>query len=337
MQEALSRLVGKAYMARVRRDGRPFVVGHFITNRCNCKCASCLWRHNDWEDVPLEELERFYREAKEEGFIAAAFSGGEPFLRKDLGQLARFVKQQGFAILVFTTGWFLKKRMDEVLPHIDMLMLSLDSARASRHDEIRGLPGLFDRLVEGVKLVRQRYPDLSVQLNCCVQQGIAPEIDDLLALASDLDVHISFDVITEYRNGSDGKSFTETDRGLALAELKEVCSRLLHKKQAGAPILNSEHYFNYFIAGRPGYRCHLPKLAMCVDGRGYVEYCLDLDRPIANIRKLPLKQIMELPRFKQLRTAAEGCSSCSSPTMVDLSCVWENPQLVFEQGGIAVR
>jgi hypothetical protein len=75
---------------------------------------------------------------------------------------------------------------------------------------------------------------------------------------------------------------------------------------------------------------------MSVDGRGYVEDCLNLDRPIANIRETPLEEIMGLRRFRQLRRDAEGCSSCNSPTMVDLSLVWENPQLLFEGGGIAI-
>jgi hypothetical protein len=43
-----------------------------------------------------------------------------------------------------------------------------------------------------------------------------------------------------------------------------------------------------------------------------------------------------LPRFKQLRIDAEGCCSCNSPTMVDLSFVWEDPQRIFEPGGIAL-
>ena len=337
LRATIGKLVARAYLARVRADGRPFAVGHFITNRCNCKCPSCLWRHNDWEDVPLEELKRFYTEARAEGFVAAAFTGGEPFLRKDLGQIVRFVKEQGMAVLVFTTGWFLEKRMDEVLPHLDALMISLDSARPERHDEIRGLNGLFDRVVRGVQLVRERYPDLSLQLNCCVQKGIVDEIGDLVTLARGLDVNISFDVITEHRNGADGSAFTETDVGLPLPALREVCAELLARKQAGDPIVNSEHYFKYFIAGRPGYRCHLPKLVMMVDGRGYVEDCLDLDHPIANIRRTPLKEIMALPRFKALRADAERCSSCSSPTMVDMSGVWENPRLMLEPGGVTLR
>ena len=337
IDETRTRIVSRAIEARQKGDGRPFLLAHFITNRCPCRCPSCLWLHNDWEDVPLADLKRFYLEAKQEGFIATALSGGEPFIRKDLGQIVRFIKEEaGMPILLFNTGWYLKQRMDEVLPHIDMMLVSLDSARPERHDEIRGLPGLFDRLIEAVGLARTRYPHISYQFNCCVQKGVADEIDDLIALAEEIGIHISFDVITEFRHGEGGGAFTETGMGLPIEELREVCARLLARKRAGAPILNSELYFRYFIEGRSGYRCHFPKLAMSIDGRGYVEDCLNLDRPIANIRETPLKEIMKLDRFVQLRRDAEECSSCNSPTMVDLSHVWENPQLIFERGGIAI-
>ena len=337
LDEARAKIVARAVEARQRGDGRPFLIAHFITNRCPCRCPSCLWLHNDWEDVPLADLKRFYAEAKQEGFIATALSGGEPFIRKDLGEIVRFIKEEAeMPILLFNTGWYLKQRMDEVLPWIDMMLISLDSARPERHDEIRGLGGLFDRLMEAVDLARARYPGISYQFNCCVQKGIESEIDDLIALTEAMGMRISFDVITEFRHGEGDGAFTQTDMGLPDGELRRVCSYLLERKRAGAPILNSELYFDYFVGGRRGYRCHFPKLAMSVDGRGYVEDCLNLDRPIANIRDMPLKEIMQLPRFGELRRDAEECSSCNSPTMVDLSHVWENPQLVFERGGISI-
>jgi MoaA/NifB/PqqE/SkfB family radical SAM enzyme len=337
MQVVMGKLVARAAMAKIQGDGRPFVLALFATNRCNLKCRSCLWRHNDWRDVPLEDLKALYRDASQQGFVATAISGGEPFLRKDLGELVRYVKQDcGMPILLFTAGWYLRARMDEVLPHIDMMMVSLDSARAERHDAIRGLPGLFDRAIEGVKTVRQRYPGVSLQFNTCVQRGIEEEIDGLAELARALDVHISFDVITPYRHGAEGSHFTETEMSLSPREAAEVCRRLLALKRAGAPILNSARYFQYFVDEQPGYVCHFPKIAMAVDGRGYVENCLNLDEPIANIRETPLQEIMELPAFKQLRIDAESCSSCNSPTMVDTSIAWQNPALILAEGGIAV-
>ena len=337
IDDAKARIVARAIEARQKGDGRPFLIAHFITNRCPCRCPSCLWLHNDWEDVPLEDLKRFYSEAKKEGFIATALSGGEPFIRKDLGQIVRFIKEEAeMPILLFNTGWYLKQRMDEVLPYIDMMLVSLDSPRPERHDEIRGLPGLFDRLIEAVGLARTRYPGVSYQFNCCVQKGVSDEIDALIALTEEMGMRISFDVITEFRHGEGERAFTSTEMGLPIGELKDVCSQLLEKKRAGAPILNSELYFRYFIEGQSRYRCHFPKLAMSVDGRGYVEDCLNLERPIANIREMPLREIMELHRFGELRRDAEECSSCNSPTMVDLSHVWANPQLIFERGGIAI-
>ncbi len=331
------KIVNRAIQERVEGSGRPFLFLHLITNRCMCKCKSCLWSRNDWEEVPLEDLKRFYSQAAEEGFLGTALSGGEPFLRKDLGELVKFVKEEtGIAVLLFNTGWFLEERMDEILPYIDMLLLSLDSARPERHDEIRGLDGLSDRLMKGVELVKKKYPNLSTQFNTCIQKGIAEEIDDLIKLTDEKGLKISFDVITEYRHGEGDSHYAETDMGMPLPELRGVCAYLLDKKRAGAPIINSEIYFKYFMDGKPGYRCHFPKLCMSIDGRGNIENCLNLDRPIANIREMPLKEIMELPQFKQLRKDAEDCCSCNSPTMVDLSNVWENPKLIFEKGGISI-
>ncbi len=339
MKEVLTKLGMRAVEARVKGDGRPFVLGLFATHRCMCDCQSCLWKHNDWADTPLADLKRMYAEAKEQGILATAISGGEPFLRKDLGELVRYVKEDlGMAILVFTTGWYLKARMDEVLPWIDMLMLSVDSARPERHDAIRRLPGLHARLTEAVPLVKERYPGLSVQLNSCVQRGMEQpgEITGLVELAERLGVPISFDVITESRNGEDGSAFTLTSMGLPIKELQVLCRDLLERKREGAPILNSEGYFQYFIDGKKGYRCHLPKLAMMVDGRGLVENCLDLDHPLGDVKTTSLTDIMASDRFKQLRCDAEKCSSCSSPTMVDMSRIWEDPSLIFQRGGLAI-
>ena len=137
ISEALGRLVQGAVSLKMTGQGSPLVVALFTTNRCPCSCASCLWKHNDWEDTPLDVLKRFYREAKDEGVQATAMTGGEPFLREDLGDLCAYVGGElQMPILLFTTGWYLQQRMDEVLPHISMLMLSLDSASRERHDTI---------------------------------------------------------------------------------------------------------------------------------------------------------------------------------------------------------
>ncbi len=79
LTERMNKLVNRVVQARLACDGRPFIIGHLITQRCMCNCRSCLWKHNDYEDVPFEDIRKFYAQAAEEGFLATAFSGGEPF------------------------------------------------------------------------------------------------------------------------------------------------------------------------------------------------------------------------------------------------------------------
>ena len=249
----MNKIVNRVVQARLEGDGRPFIVGHLITQKCMCNCRSCLWKHNDYEDVPFEDIRKFYAQAAEEGFLATAFSGGEPFLREDLGEIVKFVKEEAdMGILLFTTGWFLEERMDEVLPYIDMLVLSLDSARPEIHDDIRGLPGLFDRLMKGVDLVNEKYPDVSRQFNVCVQKGIAEEIDDLIALAEDKGLQMSFDVISEYRHGEGDTHFVETNMGLPPQELRGVCAYPAGEEAAGRSDLELRALFQVLRGRKAG-------------------------------------------------------------------------------------
>jgi MoaA/NifB/PqqE/SkfB family radical SAM enzyme len=330
------RIAPRAVREHRSPSGRPFLMLHFVTNRCMCDCKSCLWKKNEQPDLPLDQIKKFHIEAAEQGILGAAITGGEAFLRDDLGELVRFAKKEArLAILLFSTGWYLEERMDDVLPWVDMLLLSLDGSTAERHDRIRGLDGLFDKMMAGADLVRKKYPRLPVHFNACVQKGMADDIDGLIRIAEDKRIKISFDVITEYRHGEGDSRHVETGMGMEEAELRGVCEYLLQKKREGAPIINSEMYFDYFVKGRPGYRCHFPKAIMQVDGLGNIEDCLNLDKPLGNFTKTPFREILENPRFKQMQAEAEDCCSCNSPTMVDMSNIWENPRLLIERGGLS--
>src|SRR5512139_423246 len=59
----VNKLVNRVVQARLEGDGRPFIIGHLITQRCMCNCRSCLWKHNDYEDVPFEDIRKFYAQA----------------------------------------------------------------------------------------------------------------------------------------------------------------------------------------------------------------------------------------------------------------------------------
>jgi len=73
-----------------------------ITERCNLTCPMCYAFSSPSErDYTLEEIERRLDQliAVEGKGISLQLSGGEPSVRKDLGQIAAMVKRKGFAHL----------------------------------------------------------------------------------------------------------------------------------------------------------------------------------------------------------------------------------------------
>ena len=55
---------------------------------------------------------------------------------------------------------------------------------------------------------------------------------------------------------------------------------------------------------------------MFVNYNGDIENCLQLDKPIANLRKISVNESLKLPEFNKLLKNSEKCYSCNSPTMI---------------------
>ena len=103
LMERLGQIANRAVQTRIEGTGRPFIIGHLITQKCMCSCASCLWKNNDYEDVPTEGIKNFYAQAASEGFLATAFSGGEPFLRRELPEADVFLGTREYSQIVAHT------------------------------------------------------------------------------------------------------------------------------------------------------------------------------------------------------------------------------------------
>ncbi len=74
---------------------------------------------------------------------------------------------------------------------------------------------------------------------------------------------------------------------------------------------------------------------MFVNSNGDIENCLQLNKPIANLREISVKEAMKLPQFQQYLKDTEKCDSCNSPTMIDTSYAWEDFSLLTKSGGIS--
>jgi MoaA/NifB/PqqE/SkfB family radical SAM enzyme len=317
--------------------GKPFIFHFLTTLRCNCDCESCLWKDNSVQnELSLEEIKHIYLGAREAGFFITLLWGGEPTLRKDITDIIKFAKHQAnfdFVGMV-TNGYLIPKRISEFGDDLDLILMSLDSPIQEEHDKIRVLPGLYKKIMESVKLIKNYYPHISLQFSFSISKYNIHRVDEIIALGDKLKVPIAFNVINTIRHYSTGDVDEKGQLSASDQEISDAFSRILESKRNGSYILNSEMYLEHFIGGKKPYRCHTRKVFMFVNSNGDIEDCLRLDKPIANLREISVKNAMNLPRFQQYLKDTEKCDSCNSPTMIDTSYVWEDWSLIMKSGGI---
>jgi MoaA/NifB/PqqE/SkfB family radical SAM enzyme len=153
----------------------PVFVMMFVTSRCDARCRYCFyWRNlnrNVDDELSIDEIDALARSIGP--ILQVTLTGGSPELREDLPEVARSFSRHcrpaGMTICMngFHTERILSQ-VDDVLrtcPEQKLNVgLPLDGI-GEEHDRLRGLPGLFDRLVEtyrGLGELRAVHPRLSI-------------------------------------------------------------------------------------------------------------------------------------------------------------------------------
>lgn len=126
---------------------------------CNLKCSYCVAKSGP--GVPrralgIENVKRLVDEAVELGFEDIFFTGGEPFLLKEIYEMLEYSSTR-VRTTVLTNAMLLRGIRLEKLCAIAndnmIIQVSLDGGRPEDHDAYRG-PGTWKKTVEGIKLLQ---------------------------------------------------------------------------------------------------------------------------------------------------------------------------------------
>ncbi len=150
----------------LRSTGRERQLGTvilFVTSRCNAKCATCFYwdelnRPGDMTFAQLEQVSRTMPPITD-----LWLSGGEPTLRRDLGDIINlFVRNNGVRRVIIPTNALIKAHVVEVVrralvdnPAIDLYLNVALDGYGETHDRIRGVPGNWGKTLD---CLRALYP-----------------------------------------------------------------------------------------------------------------------------------------------------------------------------------
>ena len=132
----------------------PFTVLVGPTMRCNLSCEGCYASQYSHEsDMPAALFQRIVDEAAEMGVYLVTVLGGEPFMRRDLLDIAAANPETYFQ--VFTNGTLVKSEHVERIAKLGnvALMLSIEGDEPTT-DERRG-PGTYQKLLRTMDLLKE--------------------------------------------------------------------------------------------------------------------------------------------------------------------------------------
>jgi MoaA/NifB/PqqE/SkfB family radical SAM enzyme len=316
----IARVVRTLLASRLSMRG-PFFLSHLITGRCNCACPTCIWRDNQADELETGAIERLYRAAKDAGFVLNTLWGGEPLLRQDLDQLCRSSRENGMMTTVITNGLLLPERAHEIGKEVHSIIVSLDYPDSKSHDSFRGMPGLFDRAVEGIEILRRMNSPRKIVINCLLHRGNENTMVQMADLARSLGIALWVCPAKEGILKETGQTNRET---LASRESEQQAAKeLLDLKKKGYPINNSRTYLERYLLNMAPYVCHAPFVSVTVTPEGNVTNCFNYDRPYGNLRASPFDEIMKNWDRQEAANITRGCWKCNNPDVVDTSYIWE--------------
>jgi MoaA/NifB/PqqE/SkfB family radical SAM enzyme len=281
----------------------PYKLNFCITYRCQSRCKTCnIWQLRPKNELWLGEIQEFAQ--KNPYFRWLQLTGGEPFLRKEIAEIAKTFLQssKGLYVISIPTNSLCDRELviDRVRQILELgvpklsITVSLDGYR-ELHDEIRGVPGNYDKAIALFKDLRElskKYRNLHVVFGytiCKYNQGQFQKTFDevgkeLPGLRYD-DFHINLAQYSEHYYKNAGLEFASESAKTA-SELRQIAQK--REVGAGAVSLIERAFLNKLVrfveSGKSPVKSRSLDASLFLDSEGNVFPSIMWDRKIGNIR-----------------------------------------------------
>jgi len=307
-QKALSLL------SRSLTPNRPYHAQWLLTRRCNYRCRSCnIWRERQSvEEISTDEVKRGLDVFRKLGVIEVVFSGGNPLLRDDIGEIIDYASKF-FITTVYDNGSLAVEKID-ALRNVDFVAISLDTLDKKKLDYIKGVPGAWEKAMQAIETLHKN--GIPLVISPTISQINQHEIVDFTRYFIKQGLPVlyclySYDYPTENRLFGIGKRLDEfefTDRRV----LAKICDELIEMKREHQGIFITTKVLNalkqFSLNEQRTWKCEALRGFFIVDHLGRVAGC-HLRQPVTSIHQLSDQWNSE--RFENLRKEYSRCDKCT--------------------------
>jgi AdoMet-dependent heme synthase len=281
-----------------------------VTYRCNMRCKHChLWQVREHDELSTEEAKAFIADVKRAGALHMSFSGGEPFLRGDMFELAAYASSLGLSTAVNTNGTRLvtsenARRLCDM--GMGTVFISLDGPDAKTHNELRGRSHAFDSALHAIdNLIAQRNGGAPrVFINTTLTRHNTDSLERILALGREHGVDgMTMSILQDV-----GKYSPEAEAAVDGFSVDGLAARLHTLADgSGGLIPHSHEYMDNFTTylRRPNdlykYRCVAGYATVLVHPDGEVQPCPVAFAKMGSLREKSFSEIWFSDEANKLR------------------------------------
>lgn len=238
-------------LAKVDLNQTPFVAIWETTRACDLACRHC--RAEAIPDALPGELttaegKRLLDELADMGTPICVLSGGDPAKRKDLLELVRHGTERGMRMATIPAATpLLTRELVRGLKDAGLaqMALSLDGPNAEVHDSFRGVPGAFDRTIEGAMYAKE--VGLPLQINTVFSEHNRRHFQAIADLVRELGV-VFWEVFFLVPMGR-GKELGQLN-GTQFEEMFEKLAAVAKEVDFIVKITEAPHYRRYLMEQR---------------------------------------------------------------------------------------
>ena len=306
----------------------------FVTNDCNLRCSHCYVSSGDFvppDEMTTADLYRLVDEARELGVTRFYFTGGEPFMRRDIFDLIDYVCAESELVILTNATFFNKSILakltaaarrangdgpdDPAHPRRLNMQVSVDGPDAALHEGVRG-PRTFARTVQGIRdLVRI---GLTPVISTVITTQNMDRMADVTRLLGSLGVKEHHILWLQER----GRAYDNSDLLIPPARVTAIMRELRGVAADLGMIIDNETSLRVRVRGKHGRKtdlcnCGYESLDVFSDGQVYpcVWFSGAPSLACGSVRERSLRDIwLESPILQEIRANSvqhrEGCNEC---------------------------
>lgn len=319
----------------------PFLVVWDYTYACNLRCKHCYATagRSLKNELTTKEALKCVEQLADAGVTTIAFSGGEALIRKDFFEVAGYTRDLGVFPAVATNGTLLTKDIVKKLKKLNLgyVQISLDGACAKTHEAFRGVLGVFEKTVQGIKNCVE-VGGIFVEVATTITNLNYMELHEIVELCRDLGVdwfmHYNFipvgrgkDIVDLDLDPFKRENIIRylwhelrSDDKMALLSTAPQFSRIAIQEEHGTSTIIPSHFYNCNLPGQLQNLssfvggCGAGRFYCAIRPNGNIEPCVFLPITVGNIKHDNFEELWANNRvlwiLRDRDKLQDNCGSC---------------------------